>query len=70
MTKQQMLVIEKDNGWVTRIVYRKSMDDFVITQKHEGDSSHNGNRYIYLFGKDVRKKLVDFVKHLDIKTKR
>lgn len=47
MTKQQKIFLKEDNGWVSRIIYRKSMDDFVVTQYNIKQNVH---KEIYLNG--------------------
>jgi hypothetical protein len=56
----KILKFEHENGWKTRIIYRKSMKDLIIEQKHNKNKIF---RQIYLFDekREVIKELRDFL---------
>ena len=61
----KVLRYEHKNGWVTRVLYRKSMHDLVISQYKKHYKKDNGEyRQIYLFDDniDVIKELLLFLK--------
>jgi hypothetical protein len=62
MTEQKILTYSKESGWVTKMIYRKSVDDFVITQKNK---KINDYRTIYLFGDGVTDKIMKFMKEVE-----
>lgn len=53
MTKQIKVKNFDIHGWETKISYRKSMNDVIITQKNEvsirvNGSNQNNNRFVYV----------------------
>jgi len=55
--KRKKIIQTDDYGWVTTFEYRKSMNDFIVTQSNK---KFDENRFVYLNGD----KLVEEIKKL------
>ena len=58
----KILTISKKSGWITKIKYRESMNDLVITQSNKKQKVY---RQLYVFGQDVVNKLTHFLNEID-----
>lgn len=60
----KILRFQQDSGWVTRIIYRKSMNDIVIKQYKLKSNEEEREIYIFDDKRNVIKELKSFFKSL------
>jgi hypothetical protein len=62
--KRKKIIQTDDYGWVTTFEYRKSMNDFIVTQSNK---KFDENRFVYLNGDKLVKEIKKLIKSIDKK---